>query len=489
MRINYITNALGVILSDIGIVTFVPVFVALFYKEFHCSLSFLLAGLLALAIGNVLQKADNKVVEVDTLNDIKRSEALVVAAFSWFLFGVIACIPFLLCGFNFIDSLFEAVSGITTTGATILTDFNIPKSLLFWRSFTQWLGGMGIIVLFVAILPQFAVAGRQMFFAEAPGPTEEKITPRIKNTASALWLVYASLTLVCAVCLWFVGMPMFDSICNAMSTLSAGGFSPNPNSIGGYNSNAVVYIILVFMFISGTSFVIQSKVLTKMNPKLFWKSEEFRFYVKTIAFMSIILVLFLYCENNYSISQALTASFYQILSLSTTTGSSSENYHLWSLDAKLILFIAMFLSSCSGSAGGGVKMTRWILVWKYIKNEMYKILHPKSVISIKIDNTVVAPDVIKQTLFFMLCYFLIFGISALVITLIEKNLVIGTTSAIASLGDVGPAFGSVIGPMGNYSSLKSVTKIILILNMLIGRLEIIPFLVLFQKETWKIKTK
>lgn len=487
MRLNYIANALGLILMDVGIVSFVPILVALYYQEWSSLLSFFAAGIFAVALGDILRKSDKNSSDVDELNDIKRSEALVVASLTWGVFSIIAAIPFLFFGFSPIDSLFEAVSGITTTGATILTSFDIPKSLLFWRSFTQWLGGMGIVVLFVAILPQFAVAGRQMFYAEAPGPTEEKFTPRIKNTASALWLVYAGLTLLCTICLWIAGMNPFDAICNAMSTLSAGGFSPNPESIGGYHSNAIVYIVLAFMFIAGASFVVQSKVLTKMNPTLFWKSEEFRFYTKIIIFVSLLLGCFLYFENHYSISHSLTASFYQVLSLSTTTGSSSENYHLWSLDAKLILFLSMFLSSCAGSAGGGVKMTRWLLICKYIRNEMYKILHPNAVMSIKIDNVSVSSVVIKQTIFFMLCYFGIFALTAFLITLIEKNLVIGTTSAIASLGDIGPAFGSVIGPMGNYSSLKVVTKVIFILNMLIGRLEIIPFLVLFQKETWKIK--
>jgi trk system potassium uptake protein TrkH len=323
-----------------------------------------------------------------------------------------------------------------------------------------------------------------MFFAEAPGPTEEKFTPRIKNTASALWIVYAALTGLCALCLWSAGMPIFDSVCNAFSTLAAGGFSPNPRSIGGYNSEIIIYITMFFMFVAGTSFVIQSKALAKFDIKLFWKSEEFRFYLKVILFVSFILAILLLLENHYTPLHAMTASLYQVLSLSTSTGSSSEDYHLWSLNAKLILFLSMFISSCAGSAGGGVKITRWLLLFKYMKNEMYKILHPNAVLSIKLDRRVVSNDVLKQTLFFMFCFFIIFGLSALLITLKENNLVIGVTSSIASLGGVGPAFGHIIGPMGNYSTLAEFTKIILIINMLVGRLEIIPFLVLFHKDFW-----
>lgn len=485
MRLNYVSNALGLILKDIGIVIFIPALVALYYSEWHSALSFFITAFAAIIFGYLLQKIDKNYKDENSLNDIKRSEALSVASLSWISFGVIAAIPFLYNGFSVTDSLFEAVSGITTTGATILTSFAIPKSLLFWRSFMQWLGGMGIIVLFVAILPQFAVAGRQMFFAEAPGPTEEKFTPRIKNTASALWIVYSVLTALCAVCLYFAGMPVFDCVCNAMSTLSAGGFSPNPESIGGYHSNAVIAIIFVFMFIAGASFVVQSKVLTKLDPRLFWKSEEFRFYTKIVLFISGLLAFYLWAEDHYSVLHSVSAALYQVVSLATSTGSSSENYHLWNLDAKLILFMAMFVSSCSGSAGGGVKMTRWLLIWKYVKNEMYKILHPNAVMSIKIDKMVVSNTVIKQTIFFMLAFFAIFGFTALVITLIEEDLVIGVTSAIASLGDIGPAFGGIIGPMGNYSTLSEMTKIIFIFNMLIGRLEIIPFLVLFHKDFWQ----
>ena len=487
MRLNYLSNATGVIMADVGYMAFVPIIVACIYKEWNCAFAFLFAGLLSLVMGYILQWADKKRVDPDTLNDIKRSEALIVAAIAWSLFGIIAAIPFLFSGFSVIDSLFEAVSGITTTGATILTSYNIPKSLLFWRSFTQWLGGMGIIVLFVAILPQFAVAGRQMFFTENTGPTEEKLTPRIKNTASALWVVYAILTLLCAVCLYFAGMKPFDCICNAMSTLAAGGFSPNPESIGGYHSNAIIWIVLVFMFIAGTSFVVQSKVLTKMDPRYFWKSEEFRFYTKIILFVSLILAAILYFENHFSFAHSLQAALYQVLSLSTSTGSSSEDYQLWSLDAKIVLFASMFLSSCSGSAGGGVKMTRWLLMFKYMKNELYRILHPNVVMSVKINRVGVSNNVIKQTIFFMGAFFMIYVISALLITCIEQDIVVGGTSAIASLGIVGPALGHVIGPFGHYAAMSSLTKIILIINMFIGRLEIIPFLVLFRKESWKLK--
>jgi len=215
MRLSYVSNALSLILTDIGFVTFIPTLLALYYKDYNSILPFVIAGILALLSGIIFKYFVNKKSSFDSLNDIKRSEALMIVSLSWITVSIIAAIPYLFFGFSPINALFEGVSGITATGATILERFDYPKALLFWRSFTQWLGGMGIIVLFVAILPQFAVAGRQMFFAEAPGPTEDKFTPRIKNTASALWIIYAIMTLLCALSLWFAGMNPFDAICNA----------------------------------------------------------------------------------------------------------------------------------------------------------------------------------------------------------------------------------------------------------------------------------
>ncbi len=487
MRLSYIASALSLILKDIGLVTFIPIFVALFYMDFNSVMPFFTAGIFALFLSLIIKKSIKQNSNSETLNDIKRSEALMIVSLSWVIFGAIATIPYLFYGFSTIDSIFEAVSGITATGATIFQRFDYPKTLLFWRSFTQWLGGMGIIVLFVAILPQFAVAGRQMFFAEAPGPTEDKFTPRIKNTASALWIIYAGLTALCAVSLWIAGMNPFDAICNSFSTLSAGGFSPNVQSIGGYNSNIINWIIILFMFVSGASFVLQSRVLTKRKLSLFWKSEEFRCYTFVVLILSAIIGLILYFQQNYSIFHSITASVFQVLSISTSTGAASENFQLWTFDAKIMLFFAMFVSSCSGSAGGGLKITRWILIAKYIKNELYKILHPNAVLSIKIDNKVVPNDVIRQTLFFAFCFFGLWAITVLALTMVEKNFVLGLTASISAIGDIGPGIGDVVGPMGNYAPLHYISKIIIIIDMFIGRLEIIPFLVLFHKDFWAIK--
>ncbi len=487
MRLNYLSYAIGLVMIYVGLMLLVPVVVALYYRDFYSIIPFLSAGILSTILGFGLRKYTPAASRIENLNDIKKSEALFIVALSWLIFGIIAAIPYLYYGFSPVNALFESVSGITTTGATILTNFNYPKAMFFWRSFTQWLGGMGIIVLFIAVLPQFAVAGRQMFFAEAPGPTEDKLSPRIRNTASALWGIYLGLTVLAAVLLSFAGMPKFDAICNAMSTLAAGGFSPNPQSTMGYHSDLITWIIAVFMYFAGVSFILQLKAFKQKNPFILFKSEEFRYYTFSILILSSLIAFVLYFNNEYSAFDAITSALYQVTSLSTSTGSASVDYYHWSFSAKLLLFVAMFTGSCAGSAGGGIKMTRWILVFKSMKTEIFRILHPNAITNIKIDNTIVPPDVLRQIIVFIFFYFFIFGLSAILVSLIEQNAVIGITGSITTLGDTGPGFGAIIGPMGNFNGLNIWSKIIFIFNMLVGRLELIPFLVLFQHDFWTIK--
>lgn len=483
MRLNYLTYAIGLVMIYVGLVLLVPIIIALYYSDFYSVISFLSAGVLSAVLGYAIKKPS----KVENLNDIKKSEALLIVALSWITFSLISALPYLWYGFKPIDALFESVSGITTTGATILTNFDLPKTMFFWRSFTQWIGGMGIIVLFIAVLPQFAVAGRRMFFAEAPGPTEDKLSPRIRNTASALWVIYFGLTALAAAALFLAGMPKFDAVLNAMSTLSAGGFSPNPESIMGYHSNLINWIIIAFMFFAGASFILQLRVIKRKNPFLLFKSEEFRCYTYTILILAGVISAILFFKENYSAFDAVTSSLYQVISITTSTGSACVDYNQWGLSTKIILFLAMFTGSCAGSAGGGIKMTRWILVVKSMKEELFKVLHPNAVTNIKVDNAIIQPEIIRQVIVFVFFYFLIFGISAIILALIEQDTTIGIAGSISSLGDIGPAFGHKIGPMGNYSSLHASSKVVYIINMLVGRLELIPFLIFFQRDFWAIK--
>jgi len=487
MRLNYLANAIGLIMIYIGIVLLTPVLVGTYYQEWQCLPAFLTASFLSVATGFSLRKFVVNASRVETLNDIKKSEALFIVTMSWIVLAIVSAVPYLFYGLGPLDALFEAISGITTTGATIITHYDYDKAFFFWRSLTQWLGGLGIIVLFIAILPQFAVAGRQMFFAEAPGPTEDKITPRIRNTASALWKIYAVLTLIEICLLKWAGMPLFDSVCNSLSTLAAGGFSPNPESIMGYHSNIINWIVIVFMFLSGASFILQYKVVTKRNPLLFFKNEEFRVYLSAICIFALAVAGVLFVKDNYSVLESITSGFFQVISITTSTGSASQDFVKWDFTAQVLLFIVMFMGACASSAGGGIKMTRWILIFKSLKSEVTKILHPNAVINIKIDNSVVAPEVVKQIFVFVFFYFLIFAIDAIIITLVEQNIVTGMSGAISAIGNVGPGLGNTIGPMGSFAGLHPVSKMVMCISMLVGRLEIIPFIVFCQSDFWSIK--
>ena len=487
MRLNYLANAIGLTMIYIGLVTLTPIIAALYYHDFNSILPFLTAGIISAGLGHIFRKAVPNSTTLENLNDIKKAEALFIVAVSWIIFGIVAGIPYLFYGISPLDALFESVSGITTTGATILTHFNYPQAFFFWRSLTQWLGGLGIIVLFIAILPQFAVAGRQMFFAEAPGPTEDKFTPRIRNTASALWGVYAGLTILQIVLLMLGGMNGFDAVCNSFSTLAAGGFSPNPESTMGYHSNYITWIILIFMFLAGASFNVQYKAIVHKNPLILFKNEEFKLYFSLVMLMAVLITVSLVLNMHSTVFQGFTDALYQVISITTSTGSASVDFINWDYTSKLLLFMVMFMGSCAGSAGGGIKMVRWLIVFKSMKSELLRILHPNAIVNIKVDNKTISPEISRQIVVFVFYYFVIFGVSAIIISVLEHNSNIGLSSSITALGNIGPGFAKLTGPMANFDGIHGLSKAIMVFNMLVGRLELIPFLVMLQKDFWTLK--
>ncbi len=490
MRLNYLLGAAGLILSYIGLVMLVPIIVALIFQENSNIFAFLFPALVCILLGQGLRAFVNKFAFIDNFNDIKKSEGLFIVVLAWVLMGGIAAIPFMLLGLSPINAFFEAASGITTTGGTVLTNFDYSHTFFFWRSFIQWLGGMGIIVLFIAILPQFAVAGRQMFFAEAPGPTEDKFTPRIRNTASALWKIYLALTLLQICLLVWVGMPVFDAVCSALSTLSAGGFSPNPQSTLGYGSHLITWIMLIFIFISGVSFNVQYMALSKFKPWNVFKSEEVRVYTAIFAILGAFVALSLYLNGDFlSIKDAFMHAYYQVISMMTSTGSVSADYNSWNMTSQLLLALAFFCGGCASSAGGGIKITRWCLIFKVMRAELQKILHPNAVINIKMDNTIVPREVVVQVVAFVMFYFAIILVSGMLLSIVEQDALVGFASAVSAIGNIGPAFPAQLGAMGNFDALEPLSKVVLIFNMYIGRLELIPFLVMFQSDFWTFKQK
>ena len=488
MRLTYLAYTFSLVMKYFSMMLLVPIVVALIFKEYSATYPFIIASFTAILLSSVIKRVVQGAKNIKSVNDIKKSEGLTVVTFSWVFAGFFASIPYLFFGITPINAIFEAFSGITATGATAFTTFDYPHALLFWRSFTQWLGGMGIIVLFIAILPQLAVAGRQLFFAEAPGPTEEKFTPRIKSTASSLWRIYAGLTILCFFLLLNFGMNPFEALCTSFSSLSGGGFSPNSNSLIGQSHN-ILWTVAFFMFFAGANFNLQYKAWTKLNPFLLFKNEEFKTYFGVVLVVALLLACSLFANMHYTFFDSITHAFFNVSSLVSSSGFCSADFAKWDYTSKILLFTVMLFGSCASSAGGGLKVTRWLLIFKIMKSEMMKILHPKAVYNIKIGNYSVPKDILYQTLMFVSFYFAIIALSAFLVGLIEKDTIIAVVGSVASVGNIGPGLGHVIGPMGSFADLSTLTKTIFIIDMVAGRLELIPFLVLFQKDLWTFKDR
>ena len=486
MRLNYILAALSLVFIGFGAMVFLPAFVAIYYQDYLSILPFVTAGIISIVLGILLKYING---EKQNFNDLRKKEGLFIVALTWILISGITTIPYLFYGISPINALFEGVSGITTTGATILTDFSLyPKTLFFWRSLSQWLGGMGIIVLFIAILPQFAVAGRQMFFAEAPGPTEDKITPRIKHTAAALWGIYFSLTIIEIILLYINGMPLFDSVCHSLSTLAAGGLSPQAAGIGEYNNPVLIWIITVFMFLAGVNFALQYRVIVQKQFKAIFSNTEFMVYLLIFLGFSAMLVYILVTANGYNISNAIRDSMFQVISILTSTGFASVDFAKWTTPAQVLLFVLMLVGASAGSASGGIKVVRVVIVMKYLWREIVAILHPKAIIPIKLDKIAIPVEILKQTIAFVIFYFIILILSSIMVSILEGNIITGITGSATTLGNIGPGFAQ-IGPYSNFDNLSNITKIIFIFNMLIGRLELIPFLAMLHGDFWKFSLK
>jgi trk system potassium uptake protein TrkH len=375
------------------------------------------------------------------------------------------------------------MSGLTTTGATVIRDFSEPsRGLFFWRSLTQWLGGMGIIAMFVAVLPRLGIGGRQLFFAEAPGPTDEKLTPQIRKTAAALWTVYIGLTLAQFVALVLADMPVFDSACHALTTLAAGGFSPHGLSIAGYQNPAAEWIITIFMFAAGANFALHYRTL-RGETRAFADDEEFRAYAGIVIVATVVLVFTLRSEVPDLWVATRTAAF-QVLSILTTTGYASADFQLWNEQAKMVLLVLMFIGGCAGSAAGGPKVVRQVLIARFTMLELRRTLHPRGVLPVKLGGRVVPDDVMRGVLVFFLFYLLVFAVCAVIVTLLGADIVTAITASIACLGNIGPGFNAV-GPMANFADLHPLSRITLTAAMWVGRLEVVTVLALLRPEVWR----
>lgn len=481
LRLAIVVHLTGTLVRLFSPALLAPAIVAALYQEWRDSAGFVLVFAVSALAGTLMRRASRE--GGDIVARLRRVEGLAIVALTWLLVAHVAAAPYVWAGLGVVDALFESMSGLTTTGATILTDFSVfGRGMFFWRAGTHWLGGLGVIALFVAILPRLAIAGRELFFAEAPGPTDEKLTPQLRQTAIALWRVYTGLTVAQVVALMVAGMPLFEAVCHAMATLAAGGFSPHPQSLAGYDSAAVDWIVTVFMFVAGANFALQYRVV-RGAPGALLQDEEIRAYAGVVLVAILFLVFFL-LRDGLGLGDALRHGSFQVLSIITTTGFASVDFQEWSPQAKMVLFLLMFVGGCAGSAGGGPKVVRHILMARLTLRELRRTLHPRAVLPVKLGGRVVPESILRDVQVFMLFYLLTFAVGAAVVVFLGADLLTGITASIACLGNIGPGF-EMVGPMASYAPLHPISKIVLTLEMWIGRLEVLTVLVLFRPEIWR----
>lgn len=419
--------------------------------------------------------------------DMGVREAFAVVTFSWVVASAVGGLPYLLHGTvpTFTDAFFEAMSGFTTTGASVLSDIEAnPRGILFWRDLTHWLGGMGIIVLSLAILPFLGVGGMQLYKAEVPGPIPEKLTPRVQQTALLLWGVYVLMSVVQTILLMLGGMNFFESLTHTFGTVATGGFSPLNKSVGQYNSAYFDWVITIFMFLSGANFTLHYFFL-KGKWGAFWKDDEFRFYTfVTVVATLIIVVLLLHAGTYRTVPDALRFAAFQAVSMMTTTGFVTADFETWHFGAQFVLVLLMFLGGCAGSTGGGIKHLRIMILLRHVKMELLRILHPQGIITCRVGGKPLPRDAIASVTAFFILYISVFALATLAMTCLGADIVSAFSGVAATLGNVGPGLGS-LGPMDNYSGLPALGKWVLSLCMLLGRLELYTVIMLVFPATWR----
>jgi len=488
MNIKTILNILSALLTILGLTMLFPAFVSWLYDESDVIFCLQSAGL-AVVIGLPIWFMSRK------SRKLRNRDGFIIVTFSWIITALAGALPFYISGAipNFTDAFFEAMSGVTTTGASILGNQqtlphlqngieSLSHGLLFWRSFLQWIGGMGIILFTIAILPLLGVGGVQLFKAEVPGPVTDKLRPRVRETAKLLWIVYLGITVLETLLLGIAGMGWFDAVCHAFTTMPTGGFSTKNASIEAYNSGAIEYIIIIFMIIAGTNFSLHFRALSgNINSHI--TDKEFKVYFSLIFFVTAIIFLRLALHGEIS-EENFRASLFQTVSLVTTTGFSSADYEIWPYFVQCVLLCLMFVGGMGGSTGGGMKIIRVFVLFKYMALATQRMLHTKAIIPIRIGNRFISEDVISNTLGFFLFYVSIFIFTTVALTLMNVNLESAIGAAASAIGNIGPGLAD-FGPTDNYALLPDFGKWLLTFCMLLGRLEIFTIIVIFSRVFWK----
>ena len=479
MNITAILNIIGHVMKYEIILLLIPFFVALFYGQGDAN-AFLYTVLLMIPIALILIKIKGK------KNEIYAKEGFLTVGLAWIVISFFGALPFVFSGAipSLVDAFFETSSGFTTTGASILTEIqSLPKGILFWRSFTHWVGGMGFLIFILALMPTFSGNTIHLLKAESPGPTPGKIVPKIKQTAKILYAIYFVLTLIETIFLKSAGLSWYDSIIHALGTAGTGGFSNMNASVAAFNNPAVEWIITIFMLLFGVNFVLYFQLI-RGNVKAFFKSEELKWYLIAVFASIIIIAVNIIPFNPGDVTKSIRDSAFQVSSIVTTTGYATVNFNLWPTLSKVILIMLMFMGAMAGSTGGGIKTIRIVIIFKAIRREIDKILHPRRVKSVKIDGNVVEEETISGVFLFIFAYIIISLIAIFIVSFDNFDVTTTVTSVIATLSNIGPGL-EMVGPAGNFSAFSDLSKLVLSFCMLAGRLEIYPMLILFSPSLWK----
>jgi len=480
IRTRVILGYLGRIILIIGISMLSSVLCSLYYRE-SIIIPFSLAAGVTIVTGLLLVFSAEK-------QAIHYKEGFVIVSLGWLLASLFGSLPYIFTGClpSFADAFFETVSGFTTTGASVITNVEAtPKGLLFWRSLTQWLGGMGIIGLFVAIISGMGAQANHLFKAEVPGPVASKISPRVRETAKKLWITYIILSVCCAVLLYLFGMDIFDSLCHTFATMATGGFSTRNASIGYYDSPLIQWTLTIFMFIAGVNFTLHYLGFKQRNLQVYLKNREFLFYTAIVVVASLLVSLSLSLGGSeLSTEGKVRAAFFQVVTIVTTTGYSSVDFELWPNMALGIIFLMMFVGGCAGSTGGNIKPGRYLILLHRSIIEIKRIIHPKAVISLRFNDRIISDSLLINVLQFFFLYIMFLALGTIGLSCLDIDLITSLTAAASCLGNIGPGLGQV-GPMDNYSFIADGGKYLLSLLMLVGRLEIYPLLLLFLPDFWR----
>ncbi len=481
MRWRYILNIIGILTFFFGLTMVIPLLVGLYYRDQSVIPLLKSMGITAIAGISLYFIFRSEKAEV-----ISQREGMAIVAVGWTAVGLFGALPFYFGnGFiGFVDAVFESVSGFTTTGASIITNIEaVSKGLLFWRSFIQWLGGMGIIVLSVAILPFIGVGGMQLYKAEVPSPVPDKLKPRIRDTAMILWKVYALISLAQTLLLMVGGMNLYDALCHTFTTMPTGGFSTKNASIAHYNSVYFDCVFIFFMLMAGINFSLHYQLL-RGKPLVFWKDSECRFFLATVLLLTVVVSLDVYGSVYETIGAAMRYGAFQVVSIIPTTGYATADYERWPAMSQLILLLCMFFGASAGSTGGGMKCLRIMLCFKYCYRELFSLIHPHAVTQIKISGKTVPDDVLRSVLGFLALYVGLFAVSAVVLAGMGVDFITSFAAVAASIGNIGPGFG-MVGPVDNYAQIPLLGKWVLIWCMLLGRLEIFTVIILIVPEFWR----